>query len=256
MRCPPLAECCHELLRLGARHLGIVLPLQDEQRRADLRDMRERRALAVELRVLLWVAELAEHQVANVAARGRGHRRPGDHADDRHAGRESIRMKGERHQREIPAIARAVRADARRIGQLLITEPRGAARDVLEVLAAPVAPVRFTPLSPVAGRSARVRCEHDKSGVHEHLRGDVPLAVVLVGRPAVDVDDRGRDLLASEGLFVRKEEERRHVIAVRAGIADVRRLHQRLRIDRCRQRPRDPARLDGALAREIDVGRP
>src|SRR5207245_4750962 len=94
----------------------------------------------------------------------------------------------ERHEREIPAIADAVDADPCGIGKLLVAEPGGPARDVLKILSAPVAAVRFAPLPAVTRRPTRVRLKHHEAGIHEDLGRDVPFPVVLRRWPAVDVD--------------------------------------------------------------------
>ena len=79
--------------------------------------------------------------------------------------------------------------------------------------------------------------------------------MVLRRRSAVDVDDRGRDLFAPQRFGVRKEEKGGNVLAVRAGVPDVRGLDERRRIDRGGQRARERARLDRPLARHEHVPR-
>ena len=103
----------------------------------------------------------------------------------------------------------------------MLAEPTRAPRDVLEILAAPIVTVGLTPLLAVAGRAANVGSEHDVTGVDEDLRRDVPLAVMLRSRTAVNVDDGGRRARAMKRLGVREEEERGHHVAVRPRIADV-----------------------------------
>src|SRR5205085_2273204 len=227
---------------LTARYARVVLALQDEERRADLRCVGERGALAVQVRVLFGIAKLAKQVLAQIPTRRLDHGLPRDDTDDRHARRETGATECERHEREISAVALAVHPDARRVGELLIAEPRGAARDVLEILAAPIAAIPFAPFLAVPDRSPRIRFEDDESRVDEDLRGDVPLAVVLRRRPSVDVDDRGWDRLAPQSLGIREEEERGYILAVRTRIADVRGLDERLGVDRGGQRTRDRAR--------------
>src|SRR3989442_9685006 len=80
-----VAQRFHDLLGFALRDAWIVRALQDEKRRANLGCMRERRAVAVQLRVLHWVPELADEIIAQIAARRLVHRLPRDHAHDRDA---------------------------------------------------------------------------------------------------------------------------------------------------------------------------
>src|SRR5439155_26191783 len=140
---------------LGARHARIILPLQDEKWGADLGCMCQRRALAIELRVLRRISELAKEVIAEVTARRLRHRLPRDDPDRRDTGREAIRPQRERHDREIAPVAAAVDTDSRGVGKLLIAEPRRAEGDIVEFLATPIVAVRFAPRFAVPGRPPR-----------------------------------------------------------------------------------------------------
>src|SRR5712692_2771763 len=159
----------HHLLCLAARDAWIVLALDDQERRADLRDVRQRRPVAIALRVTGRVAKLAREVLAQVTAGRVVHRLPRDHADQRDAGRKALRGEGEREERHVAAVAPAVCADALGIGDLLADQPLDAFGDVLEILAAPVAAIGLLELATVAGRAAHVRREHDVAVVREVL---------------------------------------------------------------------------------------
>src|SRR2546421_10002578 len=83
-RLAALTERVDHLLRLRARHAWIVRALQQEQRRFDLCDVRERRPLAIEIRDLRRVTELALEVVPQVAACGVVERLPRDDTNDRY----------------------------------------------------------------------------------------------------------------------------------------------------------------------------
>src|SRR5439155_21692497 len=87
---PGLAERFDHLLGLGARHPRVVRALKDEQRREDLRRVRDRRAIAVPLGVLRRVAELAKQVYAQIAALRLEHRLPSEHAVDGNARVEAV----------------------------------------------------------------------------------------------------------------------------------------------------------------------
>src|SRR6266540_3755972 len=213
------AQRGHDLLRLRQRNARVVLPLEHQKRRLDLRDVRERRAVPIAVGVARGIAELAHQVLAQVAARRVVHRLPRDDADDGDPGGETVWIHRERHQRHVSTVATAVHADALRIGDALLGEPVEALHDVLEVFATPVLAVPLLELAAVAGRAADVRREHDVSVVREPLARAVPPAVVLARRPAVDVDDGRRRPIATHGLRIGDVKESGDLTPRRAGVA-------------------------------------
>src|SRR5207247_9417234 len=105
---------------------------------------------------------------------------------------------------------------ARRVCLLPVPGPCAPARVAPDSLPPPVVTVRLPPLLPVSRRAADIRRKHNVPRVDEELGRHVPLAVMLKGRPTVDVDDRWRHALAAECLGVRNEEERVNILAIRA----------------------------------------
>src|SRR2546426_2552664 len=156
------AQRGHDLVRLGQRYARVVLALEHEERRFDLRNVRERRTIAVALRVLRGVAELADQVLAQVAARRVVHRLPRHDTHDGDAGGKAVGVLTERHERRVSAVAAAVDADALRVGDPLLREPVEALHDVLEVLPAPVLAIRLLELAAITGRSADVRRERSE----------------------------------------------------------------------------------------------
>src|ERR1043165_7252713 len=63
-----LLQRVDHVLRLGARHARVVRALQQQERRLDPGDMRERRAIAIQVGVLRRIAELALEIVLEVTA--------------------------------------------------------------------------------------------------------------------------------------------------------------------------------------------
>src|SRR5687767_10961589 len=233
------AQRGHDLLCLRQRYARVVLALEDQQRRFDLRDMRQRRAVAIALGVVLWIAELAHKHLAQVAAGRVVHRLPGHDADDRDAGRPTVRVHRERHERHESAVAAAIHADTLWIGNALLREPVEPLHDVLEILPGPVLAIRLLELAAVAGRPADVRSQNDVAAIREPLAGAVPPAVMLARRTTVYVHDRRRRSVAAQGLRVRDVEECGDLATHGPGIPNVDRLDQRLRIDARGQRTRE-----------------
>ena len=149
----------------------------------------DRRALAVGLGILLRHVEDVR-RVAVVVVRPVGHR------PQRRAGGEDVRRREHRHQRDEPAVAAAVDADALRIDLLRGAQVLRAVDDVLEILAAHVTVDRRAPVAAVAGARAVVDVEHDvaarREQVVEHVLAEVdrPVLVrVLQVAGAVHEDD-------------------------------------------------------------------
>ena len=125
----------------------------------------------------------------------------------------------------------------------MLDEPVDAAKDVAEILAAPILEDRVLERPAVACGAARVRREHEVAVVGEELRRAVEPAQMLVCRPAVQVDDRGRRRAVLDRFLVRDIDEGGDRETVLARVSKVHRLDERLGIDPTRQGRGDGARL-------------
>ena len=113
----------------------------------------DRRALAICLGILLRQVEDVRGVAVVVV-------RPVCHGAQRRAGREHVRRREHRHQRDEAAVASAVDADPPRVDLLLARKVFRAVDDVLEILAAHVAVDGGPPVAAVAGAGAIVDVEH------------------------------------------------------------------------------------------------
>ena len=201
----------HRILEV---HVRVDHAVADQQRAFQPLGKVDRRALAIGLSILLRNVEDVR-RVAVVVVRPVGYR------PQRRAGREDVRRREHRHQRDEAAIAPAVDANAPRIHLLLRRQVLRAVDDVLEILAAHVPVDRRPPVAPVAGARPVVDVEHDIAAgcqqVVEHVLAEIrgPVAVGVLQIPgAVDEDDARPRRIAPRADHLRREQPRMHVDAV------------------------------------------
>ena len=173
-----LAQRRHDLLRLDERHVRVVRPVHDQQRRGDPVDAVDRGQLAQQLGVGRRVAVLRGGRRRDPRL-GLGVER-GEVGDPAHvdADGEQLRETGQRGQRQVAAVRAARHADAGR-GRPA-PSPRGtstAARTSVIATNRPAQVVGGDEAAPVAARAAHVRREH------RHPRGAQRLEQRLVDRP-------------------------------------------------------------------------
>ena len=227
-----LQQLVNQPHRVQIRHVDIRRAVQHQQRALEPFDVRQRRRVVVDLRVLLRGADAARRPAAVVRILVI-HRVVGD-AGDVDRGAEQLRLIGDGDQRKEAAVAQAPHADAIHVDvgqrlQIVRHHPR-----VLGVLAADVHVDAFTPRLAVADAAAIVRHDHDvallqqvlmEAVIHGVIALHVPAVVALVHAVAVNPDNRRMLLGVIEPL--RHEQPRRHLLAVRPGVAHRLRLDER-----------------------------
>src|SRR3954468_764676 len=192
--------------RILEQHVGVHHAMADEQRPLQPAGKVDGRALAVRLGVLLRHVEDARRVSVVVVG-------PVGHRAKRRTRSEHVRSREHRHQRDEPAVAPAVDANAPRVDLLLRDDELRAVDDVLEILAAHVAVDRGAPVAPVPGAGAVIDVEYHVAPrgeqVVEHVLAEVarPVLVrVLRVTGAMHEDDAWMRGIAPGADHLRREE--------------------------------------------------
>ena len=155
--CPAGLQGLVQLHRLGDRHVGVAVPVRQQDRRGQPLDGGHRRDRGEHLAV--------GHRVAVLGHGGGGHPRLGAgeegaqvaHPGQGRTGGEQVRPPGQRDQREVAAVGPAVRADPAGFGDAGGDEPLDRRPDVVERRLAGRAVVGLRERPPAATGAADVR---------------------------------------------------------------------------------------------------
>src|SRR5438309_1363624 len=229
-------------MRLPQRHAWIVGAVDDEQRRADVVDVGERRRLDEE------VVVVGERSVLALAERPpplRGvleERREAGYPHDVHTRRPELRLERKTGEHHVPAVGAAPQRGARRIEAFLCAQPSVERLEIADGVQPLALVVEAMEALAVARRSTHVRRDDGVAAMDEVLHDGIEARDELALGAAVDDDDNG-DVSA---CFARTVHVQRDRLPVEGREPVHFRLDKHVPWDRVRAggEPRDGSRLD------------